>query len=100
MEHTGRTSGTRVDVPTLLLVWPDDTPEHPHYAQTPLANCKPDPLTWLHVLCASTSMGHGPAFRETDQAPDTALVVLPSRKVDNRPEDLPLPILEPVPDPG
>ena len=27
----------RVDVPTLLVVWPDDSQEHPHYVQVPLA---------------------------------------------------------------
>ena len=52
------------------------------------------------MLCASTSMGHGPAFLETDQAPDACRVVLPTHKVDNAPEDPPLPILEPVPDGG
>jgi hypothetical protein len=33
--------------PTMLLVWPDDTHEVPHYVATPLWNCRPDPLYWL-----------------------------------------------------
>jgi len=86
----------RVDVPTLLLVWPDDSPEHPRYCMIPVANMKPDPLMWLHIFCgeATPTPGHG------GTPPDACRVVLPAHKVGNQPEAAPLPILEPVPDPG
>jgi hypothetical protein len=53
-------------VPTMMVVWPDDSPEHPHYVATPLHNCKPDPLTWLAVLAGVC-----------DNPPDVAKVYLP-----------------------
>jgi hypothetical protein len=48
-------------VPTLLVVWPDDSPEHPHFVAIPLHNCKPDPLHWLANFADVSTPNYGPA---------------------------------------
>jgi hypothetical protein len=65
--------------PTMLVVWPDDSPESPHYVATPLWNCRPDPLHWLATLAAQCTILDDAGTVVAGNPPDHARVVIPDK---------------------
>lgn len=64
-------------VPTIMVVWSDDSPESPHYVATPLWNCRPDPLHWLVTFTEAHILRDEDGTVIVGNPPDFARVFLP-----------------------